>query len=106
MGYYTEYSLDIDNVDEAWVLIYLLRERYREAAYALQEDGTTADSCKWYGHEKDMRSFSAHHPQAVFSLSGVGEEYPDIWVEYYRNGKMQRCEAKISFDSFDNTKLT
>jgi hypothetical protein len=52
-----------------------------------------------------MRKVSKHYPDLVFKLSGEGEESGDVWVEYYKNGKMQRCSTKITFDEYDESKL-
>lgn len=71
-------------------------------AYAI---GPDSDSCKWYDHEKDMRAFSERFPDVLFELNGEGEESGDIWRKYFRNGKMQKCPARITFDPFDETKL-
>ncbi len=60
---------------------------------------------KWYDHEKDMRAYSKGHPDIIFKLYGEGEESEDMWVEFYKNGKMQHCKAKITFDDFDEYKL-
>jgi hypothetical protein len=45
------------------------------------------------------------YPDALFKLSGEGEESGDIWIEYYQNGKVQVCKAIISFASFDSNLL-
>lgn len=103
MGYYTSHKLEIIKGDNE--LISILRGYEKEVAYALYDNGETADSCKWYDHENDLRRFSIMHPEALFKLSGEGEEPGDIWIEYYQNGKMQQCKAKISFDEFDCNKL-
>jgi hypothetical protein len=64
------------------------------------------DSCKWYDHESDMASFSKKYPESLFVLKGEGEESGDIWIKYFLNGKMQRAEAKITFEEFDESKLS
>jgi hypothetical protein len=103
MGYYTRHELSIKSGSDN--LIKELREYSQEASYALQDNGDTEESCKWYGHQDELRSFSLLHPEALFKLEGEGEESCDIWVEYYQNGKMQLCKAKISFDGFDESLL-
>ena len=104
MGYYTQHELEVIAGDNS--LIVELREECEEAEYALEENGDTYDACKWYSHERDMRAFSEKHPEALFRLSGEGENAGDIWVEYYRNGKMQQCKAKIVIPDFDPELLT
>jgi len=103
MGYYTRHELEIikGNTD----LIAEFVEENENAAYAIDEYGDSLDSCKWYDHEKDMREFSLKHPSTLFKLSGEGEQSGDVWHEYYRNGKMQRCKARLVFDDFDDSKL-
>lgn len=64
-----------------------------------------ADSCKWYDHEEDLKRVSERFPTVLFTLSGEGEESGDIWRKYFKDGKMQKCEAKITFDEFDEAKL-
>ena len=54
-----------------------------------------ADSCKWYGHEDDMRKLSKRFPDYLFVLEGEGEEA----------GKMQECRAEIIFPVYDPEKL-
>lgn len=43
-----------------------------------------------YEHDYDLIEFSKKYPNALFILDGVGEEYPDIWRKYFKNGKMYR----------------
>ena len=99
MGYYTYYDLEVegitDNVDYK-------HEIAEISGYTNLFDGLY----KWYDHEQDMRKLSARYPECLFTLRGEGEESGDIWVEYHKNGKMQRCEAKITFDPFDESLMT
>ncbi len=76
-----------------------------DASYALDNDLSASDSCKWYEHEKDVRELSAQFPTLFITLRGDGEEQGDQWIEYYKAGKMQRVEAKITFAPFDPKKL-
>ncbi len=108
MGYYTYYNLHIEHVgtDTLEDLIDDLRDFSDGAMYGLEEDGTYADSCKWYEHEEDMVLFSKKHPKVVFKLEGKGEEAEDLWVKYFKNGKMQKCPARIVYDNYSEDKLT
>ncbi len=99
MGYYTNHELEI--VDGDIGLISELRNCCEEASYAIDDTGSEEQGCKWYDHEKDLREFSTKHPAALFVLNGEGEENGDIWREYYRNGKMQRCKAVIAMPKFN-----
>jgi ABC-type Fe3+-hydroxamate transport system substrate-binding protein len=64
------------------------------------------DSVKWYSHQEDMRSFSKKYPEVLFILSGEGEDPEDMWKEYHKNGLMQKVNAEITFEEFNETKLT
>lgn len=104
MGYYTSYTLSADTGYEH--LIEELREENEHANYAIDSNGLTAESTKWYDHQKDMRAFSKKHPEVLFTLEGIGEEQPDVWVEYYMNGKMQKVVAKVTFEPFNESLLS
>lgn len=106
MGYYTQYSLSFDE-SETEVVVEL--EKYAEEDYgkwciygAWVGD---LDATKWYDHDKDMKELSKKFPHVLFTLEGEGEESGDIWKKYYKNGKCQRCRAKITFDEYDESKL-
>lgn len=110
MGYYTRYKITI--VEGA-----LLDENNEpiKDQEAIEEAVTNdmgndygnpfEDTCKWYDHEKDMRFVSTKHPTVVFLLTGEGEEQPDLWHKYFKNGKMQTARAVVTYESFDPFKL-
>lgn len=109
MGYYTDYDLEVvdcadlefDDVEAAALEI---DTDYGEELVnqLLQGNGY---NCKWYDHEKDMRTLSLKCPDVLFRLKGHGEEEGDQWVKYFKNGLMQECRAKITYDDFDEGKL-
>ena len=99
MGYYTNFSLEIISGDD--FTIDHEKEISELADYRTCFDG----EIKWYHHDEHMRQYSLKHPNTLFKLSGIGEENGDIWHEYYLNGKQQRCQAKIIYDEFDESKL-
>ena len=103
MGYYTSYELEIQNGSND--LIQELREFSEEAAYAIDENGCTENSTKWYRHENDLRLFSSKHPKVIFKIIGEGEEAGDLWHEYYMDGKMQSCKGVITYPQFNSDLL-
>ena len=107
MGYMTSYKLSMRNMysNLSEIMSELNKEEYNELFYAVDEQGETLESSKWYEHENDLRKLSATCPGVVFHLQGSGEEAGDIWHKYFLNGKMQHCPAKIAFDEFDPKKL-
>lgn len=52
-----------------------------------------------------MKNLSKKFPSVLFILEGEGEENDDIWKKYFKDGKVQECAAKITFDPYDETKL-
>jgi hypothetical protein len=122
MGYETRYSLDIEadvilkevkgidsNGKPASVFIRSfvdVEELKREIADQISDNYLWSDGCKWYDHQKDMRSFSRKYPEVLFILSGEGEESGDMWRAYFKNGKMQFVKAKIVFDDFNAALLS
>lgn len=107
MGYYTAYSLDTfkSAKDISEILGNLPDGEFEDLRYAIDEYGEVAMSCKWYEHEKDMKKLSLMHPDIVFELCGKGEEQGDSWKKYFKNGKVQVCEAQITYPPFDENKL-
>lgn len=101
MGYYTDFKLTIESdhfvTDE-------MRETLDEiSTYEWSDDLTT--NGKWYPWEVDMRLISLKFPGVLFKLHGEGEEGGDIWEAYFKDGKAQMCQAMITFQPFDESKM-
>ncbi len=103
MGYYTKYDLYIVEGDKS--LIKTFREEYKSAQYAIDEDGSYNEECKWYDAEKELTQFSIKHPTTLFLLEGRGEENGDEWKLYVQDGHSQKLRAKVVFPPFDKAKL-
>ena len=117
MGYLTRFSLYIGTVnsngdkfiefgDDEYEIIEEFRHFSDYAEYALQSDGTTDNSAKWYSWKKDLEMFSKKYPNIIFNMNGEGEEPGDIWQAYTKNGKTQVCKVKIEFDPLDIRQIT
>lgn len=104
MGYYTRYSLEVVGPSDPTAVISQLREEVDYAEGCLTRDGSSRERLTWYEHEDDLRAFSKKYPEVLFKLSGEGEE-GDIWDKYFKNGKMQLCEAVMIKPPFDHSKL-
>jgi hypothetical protein len=105
MGYNTKYTLTLDQPERVKEINeHIEALKLFEFELYPDRDNWYGES-KWYDHEEDMRKISRIFPDVVFALQGVGEEYPDIWVKYFQNGKMQSEDAQIYLPSFDKDKL-
>lgn len=96
MGYYTRHELEIlegnDNITD------YKQEISGASAYNYCFNGY---EIKWYSHKEDMIEYSKKHPDTLFLLSGEGEDQPDMWREYYRNGKTHRIKGVVVFEEFN-----
>lgn len=104
MGYYSEYSLDLDLKDTAYKredLIAELRNQNESAADALLPNGETADEHKWYSSDEDMLAFSKDYPDVVFALERYGLIFGDIQKYYFKNGEFIQTYGSIHIESFD-----
>lgn len=77
------------------VAAYIADHEDEEIGFALDRDGSTTDSCKWYDHLDDLAQMSREIPGVLFHLSGEGEEAGDIWDAFALNGATQKHKVKI-----------
>lgn len=94
---FTSYVLEIDTNEN---LYDEFLEGNEFARYAL----TSTVKSKWESHENDLKEFSKIQKDILFTLYGEGEP-GNLWIKYFKNGKIQFAPADISFDEFDNKKL-
>jgi hypothetical protein len=102
MGYYTSFSLEIIEGDDH------IKDWEQEISDSTLYEGSnlfSGEQFGWYDCDADMLSFSTLYPNVLFSVTGIGEESGDMWRAYYKNGKMQRCQAVITYDEYDPAKL-
>jgi hypothetical protein len=106
MGYYTYFDLQIeDQGDYEEDLIKEFIEENENAKYGIDENGDCTDCFKWYGHEEEMKEFSKKFPKALFALHGNGDDSDDFWIKYFRDGKMQECQASLVYPEFNGNEL-
>ena len=89
---------DLDNVVAKYI------EDHEDMPDALNRNGESEGPCHWRSYEEDMIAMSQAIPHVTFTLTGKGEDSDDIWVEYYRDGKMQRHKLALVLTPIDETK--
>ena len=117
MGYYSDFKLEIEG-DESEIS--KIKESMKsvvdnndcksdlgfyEAATAYIE-GDDKDSTKWYDYQEDLKRISEDYPTLLFKLYREGEECRDLEHSYNKNGMSQLCPAIITFEEYDESKLT
>lgn len=105
MGYITRFELMVYEGDKTINEILQENEDFNGLDYAIDENGESAERVKWYDHTEDMIELSKKYPDIIFSLKGDGEAQGDSWYKYFKNGKVQECYAKITYDPYDESKL-
>lgn len=109
MGHYSYFELDIEAPFD-WESDHtdIIRDFHKQnvhADYAIDEDGDSVQSTKWYEYKKDFVAFSSRYPDIIFIVTRKGEESGDIEKSYFKNGRQWSTKAKIVFDEFDESKL-
>jgi hypothetical protein len=104
MGYYTQFSLEVSGPTEAYFAARNEEIEYLSLTVGKFQDGIEVE-CKWYDHVDDMKRISSKHPEVLFTLTGEGEEPGDLWVKYFKAGKVQVAKARIDYEDFDPKKL-
>jgi len=101
MGYYTHYTLsmplDAQEAFRQWL------QPDSDQAFALCEDGTSNEQCKWYEHERDMAELSKLCPRALFILDCLGEDGAR-WRVYAKGGNTGRVEPRLDWPEPDWSK--
>lgn len=90
MGYYTEYSLYADTED-----IQEIKDKLQEVFGDTYINEGCTFTAKWYNHEQHLESLSDLFPDVEFRLEAEGEEPDDLWIKYFKNGKVQVLRAKV-----------
>lgn len=106
MGYYTNYNLDVNNVNteaEHQAIVDKLRE-LKIIGYALDvgrydkisksSSFYSMEGVKWYDHDEDMLKIAEAFPEKTFKLIGEGDEPDDRWYCLYK-GKDSECVQAI-----------
>lgn len=106
MGYEADYSLSIDCPRaESDKIIKRLRDNNEEAWFALTEDGRPRECTKWYDNEEIIKGLSEAYPTLLFIFEEENVDEFGHQRKYFMNGKMQKTQAHLRFEEFDEDKL-
>ena len=100
MGYYTDFTLTVEGATPDDLV-----DTLNEVTGYVWEDDLALYSAKWYDWAEDISKISLKYPDRMLSLEGSGEEKGDMWKAYIKNGKMQVCNAIVTFEPFDESKM-
>lgn len=110
MGYYTWFKLEAEPPEGEDPVEFLKKVwdeegEDSELQWAVEPDGSSRESTKWYEWQEDMRKLSLKWPGATFHLSWEGEAQGDQGEATFRDGKAHIREAQVIIEPFDETKL-
>lgn len=108
MGYYTDYVINAKDVYNPSVMDFIssfLKDAWGE--FYSDENTWHMEETKWYNHEKDMLKLSKQPEvkDVLFKVDGDGEEKEDIWVKYFKNGKMVEYRPEVIWPKFSEDDL-
>ena len=110
MGYYTDHTLNVQGIESEERFLELRKKLEDEEIihYAIDEGHYIdeehfayfypVDSVKWYDHSGDMIMISEIFPEMTFMLDGSGEDFGDLWHEYFKNGVCETCRGTITYE--------
>ena len=105
MFYYVRYSLRYNGIHETNAPVQSVRTIFKGAYDAFDPNGDSIQSAYWPSHEEALKKASIKYPDGVFILKGEGDDSLDIWVKYFKNGKMKKDNAIVTFPKFNEVEL-
>jgi hypothetical protein len=95
------FKLSADNVTENFLL-------YMEDCpndFIKESWGNNLNEAFWPSHERNMKKISLKFPNIIFTLRGEDQNNGNVWVKYFKEGKMHIAATTISFEKFNSKKL-
>lgn len=107
MSYFTDFSLEVYDANE---------KDYRAIDKEIEklnifDSGDAECGCygtaTWNNVDEDMKLLSARFPDVIFKLRGDGEDRDDMWIHYYKGGRVMNDGLVVTIveDAFDESKL-
>lgn len=101
MGYYTEFTIIAS--DEVIEYMEEVDDGFAHGERLEAAGGHPCINAKWYGWEDDMKAVSAHFPDEVIEVRGVGEEGDDVWLVKLKAGEII-YEREFDWSMFEDGK--
>ena len=92
MGYYTNYTLSVQNANGKESEI---EERIKVISGYESLSFDHVHNCKWYNRLKDMEAVSKEFPDVTLFLEGDGEEQGDVWKVIFKDGKSKVVKPEV-----------
>ena len=98
MGYYSDFELEIQNIDKIENIGESVKELCPELVECIEDYGGDVEyevksgfvvfNSKWNERENELIALSERYPELNITLYCDGEDN-ERWVEYYKNGEME-----------------
>ena len=98
MGYYTQYSIVYNTKTITPEIDKMIEEAFENidgGGWEYYDGQFWGDERKWYSQEVDMYNLSKQFPDVLFTVSGHGDDFDDVWEEHWQDGSMQHCHMEI-----------
>lgn len=97
MGYYSEFTIAVDEPVDYDELESLIEELEAKSGYTFEgyRNYITLSSAKWYDWAEHIEELSAAHPEHEFTIEIDGEERGDHTKVTYKNGVVIRSYKLI-----------
>jgi len=95
-----------DNEQLKLEIIAELRATSIDAERAINDLGHPDVGCYWGEYDIELSNLSRKYPDIVIKLIGEDDEGEDLWHEYFKNGKSQRCNAIVTFQPYNENALS
>jgi hypothetical protein len=87
MGYYTSFTYASESEATLEEFAKAEAEHFGDPSYGYQLGESGYAHGKWYDFDEDMAAISKLLPGKLLVVDGEGEEYPDIWRAFFKDGQ-------------------
>lgn len=106
MGYYIDFELEIQNVDNVENLGESVKELCPKLVECIEDYGGDAEyevksgfvafNAKWYERENELIALSERYPELNITLFCKGED-DEMWLEFYKGGEFEEGTVTLKY---------